>query len=173
MNNRIANDIAGKGYFPYSAPKLVYFSTHDTTLGSVLTFLSKVFGTQKYYTPFASCLYFELSRPDDGVTNPSTLTPSSYTLDIIYNDIPLASMPFPKFQSGLSSNIWSDDTLSYNCSVSLLTYYGFKNATITLGVLLGVCFVLLIIIIIMCCSRGKGQPEEHDHTKVKAEETKV
>jgi hypothetical protein len=62
MDIRIEKDLNGTGeYIMYSAPKLVMFSSHDTTLTAMQIFMKKGLNITDYYYPsYASSIYFEL-----------------------------------------------------------------------------------------------------------------
>lgn len=147
MSNRVNYDL-GKDfrYYGYKSPKIAAYSTHDVTLGSFLAYLKSVFNSTTYYTPYGSGLFIEL------VSNQNPQSLSDFFVNINYNDNDiLVGYKYTDFIDKIRQNYWNEDQIFSKCNgVPVFVAWGFKNATIVLGVLLGVCFVLLIITLVCC-----------------------
>jgi hypothetical protein len=142
MDSRVELDRSSIAYSE-TDPKLVISSVNEVIVASILRYLEVELKTKTYYVPFASSLNFELKRPD-GKDNTS-LTELDYFVDIIYNDIPLKTVAYSEFRDFLD-RAWSVRKTRWECSLTPFQFWGFQNATITLGVLLGVCVVLIFIV---------------------------
>lgn len=106
MENRIAADKAGnENYTQYKLPKFAFFSTHDVTVGSGLTVLNRAFGFKKYYTPFASDIFFELHRNKKG----------DYRVHIKYQSLNLGVVPFEEFKEKLEEQFMSLEEIAETC----------------------------------------------------------
>lgn len=165
MDQRLELDQIGESYSEHD-PKIVISSVNEVIIASILRYLEVEIKTKTYYVPYASSLNFELKRPD-GKDN-AALTEFDYFVDIIYNDIPLKTIAYSEFRRILDDG-WSERKIRWECSLTPFHYWGFQNATITLGVLLGVC-VLLVLIVILCwkCS-GKNEHVVHSNEDRKIE----
>ncbi len=154
MENRMNYDIAGNSaYYGYISPKVVLFSTHDVTLGSLLVYFKNTLGTQTYYTPFASALFIELTLPS-GVT-PKTF--SDFNVSINFNDnILLTNLPYDQLKSKLMTQYWGLDKIYSYCTglpLFLVDWVGpsWKRGTIGMTVIAGVFFFAFITVLIICC----------------------
>lgn len=147
MSNRVNYDL-GKDfkYYGYKSPKIALFSTHDVTVGSFLVYLKSIFNTTTYYTPYGSGLFIEL------VSNQSPQSLADFFVNINYNDIDLlVNYKYSDFVDKIKLNYWNGDDIFSHCNgLPSLVGWGFKNATIVLGVLLGACFVLFLITLVCC-----------------------
>ena len=150
MDKRIALDVSGdKGNYGYQSPRLALFSTHDVTLGSFLNYLKSVMGTNVYYTPFASSLFFELtSDPNTTITGEA-----NYKVSINFNDnILVENMSYADFKAKMKSGYMTyDEIMAYCNDVPVFVQVAFRHATIGLAICLGVCFIVLILVLIICC----------------------
>jgi len=106
MERRIAADKEGKMiYTGYELPRFVFFSTHDVTVGSGLTVLNRAFGFKKYYTPFASDLFFELHRKTNG----------EYEVYVKYQSLTLGVVPFGEFKEKLEKQFLTREQIAEKC----------------------------------------------------------
>jgi hypothetical protein len=107
MENRIAADKAGEedNYSQYKLPKFAFFSTHDVTVGSGLIVLNRAFGFKKYYTPFASDIFFELHRNKNG----------EYKVHVKYQSLTLGVVPFAEFKEKLEKQFMTLEEISEKC----------------------------------------------------------
>ena len=106
MENRIAADKSGNlGYSGYALPRFAFFSTHDVTVGSGLTVLSKAFGFPLYYTPFACDIFMELHHDDDG----------NYSVHIKYQSLTLGVVPFDEFKSKIQALLYTREQIAETC----------------------------------------------------------
>ena len=118
MDNRVDHDIHGIGFLGYQSPKLVMYSAHDTTMSAIQNYLKAVFNTSElYYTPFASSIFFELSRKDN-FTDFTKLTLDDYSVSVTYNDIPLLNMPYAQFRNNVSNKSLSEKQIADFCGFS-------------------------------------------------------
>jgi hypothetical protein len=115
MQNRIDADISGnEDNSNYKLPKLAMFSTHDVTLGSVLSIIQPLFNIKTYYyTPFASSFFFELSRNSKERGN--RLKAEDYSIKIIFNDHDMGTIKFPEFKRKILGALWSRDQIFQFC----------------------------------------------------------
>lgn len=163
MDQRVELDRSGIAYTEMD-PKLVISSVNEVIVASVLRYLEVELKTKTYYVPFASSLNFELKRPD-GKDN-TALTEFDYFVDIIYNDIPLKTIAYSEFKDFLDE-AWSERKTRWECSLTPFEFWGFQNATITLGVLLGVCVVLIFIVLICWkCGKNSNHVAHHEDRKI-------
>lgn len=169
MDTRIANDVAGKGYTGFAAPKVVLYSGHDVTLGAAQTFLKRAFSTQipqLLATPYASSFIWELYRPD-GVVNTSTLTESDYTVKITYNnDEDYLEVSYPVFKNTINDYMLSADQLDKFCGFNQSSLIAdafddyvpssYLDATIVLSVLLFLAVIGLIVLLVLLIKKNKA-----------------
>lgn len=160
FNNRVSNDKTGSGYTPYNAPKYVLFSVPDYTVAAMIAYLNRNKGVSSQNVTMASSLTFELRLKDTSVVG-STLTEADYDVYIIYNGSTLRSFSLTEF-TGILDSAWDEEEVRKSCSNNLVEKYGYKNATITLGVLLGVAFVILIVVLTLCILDRKKENDQHD-----------
>lgn len=105
MERRIAADKAGNmGFSGYSLPRFAFFSTHDVTVGSILTVLHRAFGFPLYYTPFASDVFLELHSQKDG-----------FKVHAKYQSLTLGVVPFEEFKQKLEAQFFTRDQLIERC----------------------------------------------------------
>jgi len=110
MDGRINADKDGKGYNGYKAPKYVMYSGHDVTLGSAQQVFWPALGIDPFfYTPFASSLFFELHRSEEGADE------KGYTVKVIYNDHELKEVPYTDFKDKVGALMMSDAEISEKC----------------------------------------------------------
>jgi len=107
MENRIAADKAGNKaeYNTYTLPRFAFFSTHDVTVGSCLTVLNRAFGFKKYYTPFATDLFFELHANDK----------NEYKVHVKYQSLTLGVVPFAEFKQKLEAQFITREKIAERC----------------------------------------------------------
>jgi hypothetical protein len=160
FSNRVNNDRNRTGYTPYSAPKYVLFSVPDYTVSAMIAYLSRNKGVAMQNVTMASSLTFELRMKDTSAVGP-TLNDSDYDVYIIFNGATLRSFSLTEF-TGILDSAWDEEEVRKSCSNNLVEKYGYKNATITLGVLLGVAFLILIIVLTCCILDRKRKQAEHD-----------
>lgn len=156
LNNRVNNDLAGKtSYTGFAAPKLVLYSTHDVTLGSLIRYMEKVFSWDKiYYTPFASSMNIELTRPK----NKANIVASDYQILINYNDNIYGPYSVTYFISQMETIMWTQTDVEDYCSgTNWLVAAVFRRATIGLGVLFAFfCIAFFVTLIVcLCCYQRK------------------
>lgn len=179
LENRVTRDLAGDHqYQRYEAPKMVVFSVHAHTLGSVVTYLGRNKGVNPVHLHPASSLAFELRMVSEvsNSTNSTVAveyTEANFVVDVVVDGLVLKTISYLEFQDMLE-NTWTLEKSLDSCSLDKIWRYGFKNATITLAVLLGVCFILLIVFIILCCvARSKvAHDDDHEHSRVENTEKK-
>lgn len=158
LNNRVNNDLAGKtAYTGFSAPKMVLYSTHDVTLGSLLKYMQKAFNWDKvYYTPFASSMNIELTRPK----GKTATVASDYQILINYNDNIYGPYSVTFFIQEMEKNLWSQTDVEDYCSgMNWLVGAVFRRATIGLGVLFAFFCILFFVtlIVCLCCYQRKTE----------------
>jgi hypothetical protein len=108
MENRIAADKAGEGYSGYATPRFAIFSSHDVTVGSGLTVLNRAFGFKKFYTPFASDIFFELHSSKSG-----------YMVHVKYQSLTLGIVPFAEFKTKLEAQFYTQEHIAEICGYEL------------------------------------------------------
>lgn len=155
MDQRIELDTSGASYTEVD-PKLMISSVNEVVIASMLKYLENELKIKTYYVPYASSLNFELKRTEG--KEYASLTEFDYYVDIIFNDIPLKTIAYPEFRRFLDDG-WSERKTRWECSLTPFQFWGYQNATITLGVLLGVCVVLIFIVLI--CWKCSGNKTDH------------
>ena len=142
-------------------PKMQIYIVDPLFMASLMKYMEKEMATKIYSIPYASSLYFELKQLDGKDAN--LLTDFDYFVDIIFNDIPLKTVSYANFKTIINDS-WSKRDVRWECSLSPWEYWGFKNASIILAVLLGVVLILILIVgIILCCR--EPITEEHENLK--------
>lgn len=109
MEKRIAADKKGEGYSGYSTPRFAVFSTHDVTVGAGLTMLNRVFGFKKYYTPYASDIFFELHSTKKG----------GYKVHVKYQSLLLGVLDFEEFKSKLEAQFYTHEKIAEMCGYDI------------------------------------------------------
>jgi hypothetical protein len=159
MDQRIDLDTSDVDYSETN-PKLIISSVNEVIVASVLRYLEVELKTKSYFVPFASSLNFELKRPDG--KDYTTLTEYDYFVDITFNDVSLKTVAYSEFRKFLK-DAWSVRKTRWECSLTPFQYWGFQNSTITLGVLLGACVILIFLVI--CCWKCNGKNAHVLHTE--------
>jgi len=132
---------------------MVLFSTHDVTLGSVLTYMKNALGTPTYYTPFASALFIELTT--------STTTPSSaadFLITVNYNDnILISNIPYLDFKTKMMKYYMTQLQIhSYCTGTPIFVAYAYQNATTALAILSAIlALILTFVLVFYCCINKK------------------
>lgn len=172
MDRRVSLDIAGKGYntFPdffsntedkeAQNPKMIINVVEPEYIAAIMRYMQVEMSTKIYSIPYASSLYFQLNRLD-GKDN-TVLTDFDYFVDIIFNDIPIKTVSYANLKQ-IFDNAWGTVNIRWECSLSPWQFWGFRNAAITLGVLLGVIVLLILIVAIILCCR---EPAHEDEVKI-------
>jgi len=176
IQTRINNDLSGDVSFNgFSTPKMVLYSTHDVTLGSVMTIFKLALGWNTiYYTPYASSLNIEVTRPSL-VT--ASIKETDYQISINYNDNIYGPYTVSDFISKLDAYYWNQDDVAVYCSgLPWLLGFAVRRATIGLGVLFVFFFLSFVITLVICCccykrKEGGDQPvavhqENEENNKV-------
>ena len=133
MDQRIQLDKEGKASeIKASAPKMVIYSGHDTTLAQMSFFMEQVFGINTTYAGFASNQFFDLMKADDG----------KYSIMYSYNDASLFSMEYNTFKSKILETIWTQDEINEFCDEVKFNYW-----IISTFVLAGAVLILILLII--------------------------
>lgn len=176
MDTRLRLDQQRIGYETFDeetesfTPKMVLYSVESDVIAAILKYLQLNLSTKIYYVPYASSLYFELKRPDG--KDPTTLTEFDYFVDIVFNDIPLKTISYAEFRNKMDDS-WGTHKRRWECSLSPWEFWGYRNAAVTLGVLLGAVVILIIIFLICwcCCRNSKSSLNEdhHPHAEVRQE----
>jgi len=110
MEHRIEADAAGDmGYHGFHTPRFGIFSTHDVTVGSMLTVLNIAFGTEKMYTPYACDMIMELHHTGDAHEE------SNYEVHLEYNGHHLKTVPFPEFREKLQAIFYTPEQIQEKC----------------------------------------------------------
>lgn len=111
MEKRIEADNNGHhdDYHGYQYPRFAFFSTHDVTVGSGLTVLNRAFGFKKYYTPFASDIFFELWRNENG----------EYHVTVKYQSLTLGTVPFSEFKEKLEAQFYTFEEIQKRCEMHI------------------------------------------------------
>ena len=110
MQNRIALDKEGKAdQVNYTMPKMVIHSGHDTSLAPIEMFMKVVFDTKYKYVSFASNVFFELYKDDNG----------NYKVSYLIDDELMLTISFDEFKSKIEENIMSDDDIEHFCYVKV------------------------------------------------------
>lgn len=161
INKDLNGDISYNGF---STPKMVLYSTHDVTLGSLMTIFKLALGWDiLYYTPYASSLNIELTRPSVA----TNLQASNYQITINYNDNIYGPYIASDFISKLDSYYWSQDNVAIYCSgLPWLLGFAVKRATIGLGVLFAFFFIAFVTTLIICCCFYKRKNEKDEFAVV-------
>lgn len=160
MDSRITKDNSGKSteYTSYSNPKLVIFSVPDTTIAAIIAYVSKSKGIDIFPVPFASSLSFELNNAA-GTTLGAQLTNEDYNVNLVYNGAVIGTYSYMEFRE-MINKAWSEEEVYDKCANDIIEKYGFKKATIALGVLLG--FFLILLILLCIFHKKNGESEDYD-----------
>lgn len=147
--------------------RLVLHSVTNREIASLLKYLQVHMKTKVHYVPYASNLAFELNRPEG--RDVTTLTDHDYFVEIVYNDQTLKTVSYHEFRK-LLDDTWDDDDRRWECELTPYRYWGFKNATLILIILLGICFCLtLIFFTCWCCYRkGAKRYESEENNKIES-----
>lgn len=162
-------------YLSYVRPKIVLNSVMRRQVAALYVYLSDHLELQKMsQVRYGSNVYFELYRPDN--YNYSGNVKENYRVRVLNNDYLLWDGTYTDFYNALFTSNWSNDKVLWECSKNILDYYGFKNSTIVLGVLLGVT-VLLLIFVLLCCvccyqKKNSNVSQENDADEGQKLETK-
>lgn len=142
FNNRINADQQNLENKAYSRPRMVIFGANLNTVSSIVAFIAREKGTDLIPVGLASSINFEL------VFDPinSTSIEESYRVNARLDGSILFTFGYNEFKQMLGK-VWSEEDVRKKCANNLLERYGYKNATIVLGVLLGVAVILLILLI--------------------------
>jgi hypothetical protein len=158
MDQRIELDNSFSEYSEFN-PKIMISSVGEVVVASMLKYFAGALKSNTYYVPYASSLNIELHRTD--ILQTAEVSESDYYVDISFNDITLKTLSYSEFRKILE-NGWSERKTRWECSLTPFQFWGYQNATITLGVLLGVCVVLIFIVIICwSCNRSKSDHVVH------------
>lgn len=161
MDSRIKLDLAGDNtVYNNTNPKYVMHAVDDLALGSAQVVLkSAVAYTNNYInTPFASNLFFELTRTD-GLT---TYTEDDYSVNALYNDVALFTVPYTSFKDKVLALLLTDTDIMNYCEFEkqfYLNVFGwpvsYMHATVVLACILFVMVVLIVIYIcwFFCCRK--------------------
>ena len=160
METRIKNDIEGIEYTGFAAPKIVLYSTHDTTLGSAQTILADAFKFDKFYlTAFASSFIFELSRPDGLDLSTYTLKVTDYTLKIYYDDAIYKTISYVDFLTAILPYVMTpleiDNFCKWDEEISDVPT-SYIDATIALSCSLFVAVIVLVVLIVLLLRKPKS-----------------
>lgn len=165
MDHRMSLDRQGFNYTKTDAPLIYLSSVEPLVIASMLKYLNVHLNTNIYYVPYASSLNFELTRPDG--KNNTILGQYEYYVTITYNDIDVKTIVYHELRKYLS-DAWDHDDARWKCGLTPFKYWGFQNASIVLGILLGIVFILFIIYLIKwLCSLGRNEKVDHNEIDLK------
>jgi hypothetical protein len=148
--NAINQDKIGKLTNNYNNPKMLLFSGHDGTLGSLELKLKDTFHFEKLIYPlFASSLNIELYKKNNLEKNDSK--DSDYEIEIYFDGEYLVTVQYDEFKQNLSKNLLSENEIESFCN--LKPYLDrkkikkFKNLSVTFIVFTIILIIIVIILI--------------------------
>ena len=136
--------------------KMVAWSVDSVLISSILAFLNEKLDTKIYDVPYASSLTFELISVSDDlkINNLNEV----YFVKITFNKVEIISIGYTIFTKILD-DVWSQIKLRWECSLTPFHFWGYKNATVTLSVILFVLQNLILIFNILICCIPKKKKE--------------
>ena len=157
MNRINADSAKNFSYDKFELPKIVFYSVHDVTLGSIATFMKHALGwtdEDLIYPSFASSINWELSKPSNKNTG---LTIDDYQLSFNFNDRIIGPYAVKDFIEKVESKLISFSELDDYCEIeSSFVDKVFEDWTIALGVLAAFFFIVFIIVLIICIFKTKN-----------------
>lgn len=165
FNNRINADQQNLGNSAYSRPRMVVFGANLNTVSAIVAFIAREKGTSLVPVGLASSINFELLFDPQNTTS----IEESYKVVVRLDGNRLFTFGYNEFKQMLGK-VWTEEEVRKKCANNLLERYGYKNATIVLGVLLGVAVILLILLIITY-KRSSSPSSESDNNKSKVNDT--
>lgn len=163
-DNRINKDKNNNmKYQSYSMPKIVFFGVKDSTLASLYLYIKdamNITDTVDHNIPYSSSLNIELYRKI-GSTNEN-----DYQVRINFNDRIYGPFNYTTFKNDMMTNYMTLHEIDDYCDgYNFLVGWGFRNATIVLGVLLG-ALLLAFLALLLCCCLCYERKNKNDHHKV-------
>ena len=162
INRRISADQFNGKYSPQN-PKMYHNSVTEMTLMSIHLFIKKLKLVHNISIYPGSSILFEL-KLKDGIENINKGLSANYIVNYYSDDTLISSFSVKEFIDILSDAM-SHKQMLYLCARDLKEKYGYKNATIVLGVLCGINLISLVLTI-RCFLHKKN-----DYYKNKKEET--
>ena len=149
MKNRIYIEENNLNDLNYSSPKLVVYSSHDSTMSGVMIWMKEIFGSKYVEPTFSSSLFLELHKKDN--LNELKGNYEDYYIKFFVNDEELITLNFKFFIEKAEEYLWSDKKIENFCNFNIVNIdIKMKKIKVYLFILLGL-FVLLILMIF--CSR--------------------
>lgn len=144
-------------------PKITLNHVPKSVISSMLKALNIHLKTKIDYVKYASSLYFEFTRPDN--LDNTKLGYNDYFVNIYLNDERLITVNYNTLRE-IFDDAWSERRVRWNCDLNPFETWGFQNAAITLGVLLGVvCVACLVLLCMICLGDNKNELQEEDKPK--------
>jgi hypothetical protein len=135
MDMRIEMERKGKGNeSDYTMPKFVMYSGHDSTLGAFEGFMKHVFGCEVKYPKFASSVFVELWKGNDG----------EYNVEYYFNDEFILSMKYGEFKTEVNKNLQSDESIQTFCE-----FNNKKESSFNYFKLFGICLIIVMVVLVV------------------------
>lgn len=164
FDTKIDLDVKGLEYDKNNnPPKMIINHVPKSVIASMLKALSVNLNTKLDYVRYANSLYFDFNRPDD--KDNTKLGYNDYFVDIFNNDERLITVNYQTLRK-IFDDAWSERRARWNCDLNPFETWGFQNASITLGVLLGVVVVACLVVLCMICV-GENKEESVEEEKPK------
>ena len=164
FDTKIDLDVKGLEYDKNNnPPKMVINHIPKSVIVSMLKALSVNLNTKLDYVKYGNSLYFEFNRPDN--KDNTKLGYNDYFVNIFNNDERLITVNYQTLRE-IFDDAWSERRARWNCDLNPFETWGFQNASITLGVLLGVVVVACLVVLCMICV-GENKEEAVEEEKPK------
>ena len=139
MDMRIEMERNGKGNeSDYTKPKFVMYSGHDSTLGAFEGFMKYAFGCEVKYPKFASSVFVELWKGNDG----------EYNVEYYFNDEFVMSMRYDEFKSKVNANLQSDERIQTFCEFNN-SNNNKKESSFNYFKLFGICLIIVMVVLVV------------------------
>ena len=145
MKNRIYIEENHLNDLNYSSPKIVAYSSHDSTMSGILIWMKEIFGSKYVEPTFSSCLFFELHKKDN--LNDLKGTFEDYYVKFLMNDEELINLNFKFFIEKSEEYFWSEKNIEDFCQFNIINIDIF-NAKIKRYLLI-LCFLFMIFIMMI------------------------
>ena len=168
-DNAIKQDKISKLTNNYNNPKMLLFSGHDGTLGSLELKLKDTFHFEKLIYPlFASSLNIELYKKNNLKKN--DLIDSDYEIEIYFDGEYLVTVQYDEFKKKLLKNVLSENEIESFCN--LKPYLDrekikkFKNLAFTFIVITIIIIIVAIILGVLYIYTKKKVNDKSDFSKL-------
>ena len=147
MKNRIYIEENNLNDLNYSSPKLVVYSSHDSTMSGVMIWMKEIFGSKYVEPTFSSSLFLELHKKDN--LNELKGNYEDYYIKFFANDEELITLNFKFFIEKAEEYLWSDKKIENFCNFNIVNIdIKIKKIKVYLFILFGL--VVLLILMIFC-----------------------